>query len=116
MLSKIRTYIRTLDHEPLATDVLEYALENLDIPNFEEEYTEEALLMEIQDLIKEEEEFQFPLVINARDKVIINRALDAYIRQMKTARREARTAPHKRAFTKDIRELRDLQEKVVQKL
>lgn len=114
MLNNIRTYIHTLDHEPLATDVLEYALENLDMTNFTEE-DEETLLSDIRTII-EEEEFQFPLVFNGRDKALLNRALDAYIRQMKTARRETDLTGLKKAFTKDIRELRDLQEKVVQKL
>lgn len=114
MLSKIRTYIRTLDHEPLATDVLEYALENLDMHEFDESM-EKFLLDDISIMIAEEE-FQFPLVINARDKALINRALDAYIRQMKLSRRETDLIGLKKAFSKDIRELRDLQEKVVQKL
>lgn len=113
MLTQIRTYIRSLDHEPLASDVLEYALENLDMHELDED-GEAELIVDIQEMIKEEE-FKFPLTITKREKVLIDRALDFYIQHMKERKKYA-TIGLVKAYVKDIRELRNLQEKVVQKL
>ena len=114
-IKKITQYIQSMNAEPLASDVLEYAIENIDMPVTESEEEENVLLDKIRSLI-EYETFDAPLTFSAREKVMIDRALDAYIKKFEIKRRSSDDKNMRKLLTRDIKELRIVQEKVEQKL
>lgn len=111
----ITQYIQTLSQEPLASDVLEYAFDNLIMPYTENDSEENEILEKIRSLI-EYETFDTPITFSAREKVMIDRALEAYTKKFINQRRSSDDKNMRKLLTQDIAELRIVKEKVEQKL
>jgi hypothetical protein len=114
-IKALTQHIKTYSTEPLASTVLEYALDNLNMPEIENDEDENAVLIKIRSLM-EYEDFDAPLTFSAREKVMVDRALDAYIKKFEIKRRSSDDKLMRKLLTQDIRELRIVQEKVEQKL
>jgi len=114
-IKQITAHIQSLSKEPLASDVLEYALENFDMPEIIDDFHENEMLSKIRSLL-EHEDFDTPVTFSSREKVMLDRALDAYTKKFINQRRSSEDKNMRKLLTKDIAELRIVKEKVEQKL